>query len=130
MNRQAPCGRAQALSRTDLAERYLTVAELASEEEAEASHNVAVGNAVLAGIAAADALCCLRLGQRSRSQDHRIAIESLRTVDKALARDLEKLLRLKDIAHYGDRFLGGEQLVTAIRCGQRLVEAAREATRG
>jgi hypothetical protein len=129
MNRYVTCGRGQALTRTDVAERYLTVAEIAAEEDAEASHNVAVGNAVLAGIAASDALCCLRLGRRSRSQDHRVAVEAIRAIDHGLAHDLEKLLQLKDAAHYGDRLINTEKLISAVRCSRRLVEAAREPTR-
>ena len=129
MNREVDCGRDEALSRTDIAERYLSVAELSGEDEADASHNVAVGNAILAGIAASDALCCLRLGRRSRSQDHRAAVSLLGQIDSKLAQDLEKLLQLKDNAHYGDSFVNSRQLTTAIRAAQGLVEAAREATR-
>lgn len=129
MNREVLCGRVEALSRTDIAERYLTVAELAAEDDADAARNVAVGNAVLAGIAACDALCCLGLGRRSRGQDHRAAADLLRQVDTTLARDLEKLLQLKDTAHYGDRVVSSEKLTSAIRSARRLVEGAREATR-
>jgi len=40
---------------------------------------VAAGNAVLAGIAASDAICCVRLGCRHRGEDHRGATELLKT---------------------------------------------------
>ncbi|HZI96628.1 MAG TPA: hypothetical protein VFD41_03775 [Actinomycetales bacterium] len=129
MNREITCGRGEALSRTDVAERYLTVAELAAEDDAHASRNVAVGNAVLAGIAASDALCCLRLGRRSRGQDHHAAVDLVRHVDATLARDLDRLLRLKDTAHYGDQFISSDKVISSVRAAQRLVEAAREATR-
>ena len=129
MNREMACGRAQALSRTDVAERYLTLAELAAEDDSSASRNVAVGNAVLAGIAASDALCCLRLGRRSRGQDHREAVDLLRQVDRTSARDLAKLLMLKDTAHYGDRLINDENRTAALRAARRLVEGAREASR-
>jgi hypothetical protein len=33
--------------------------------------NVAAGLAVLAGVAASDAICCVRLGKRHRGEDHR-----------------------------------------------------------
>jgi len=45
-----------------VAEKYLDAAELMAEELAAAAGNVVVGVAVLAGIAAGDAICCARLG--------------------------------------------------------------------
>ena len=79
MSRQVPCSRGEALARANVAERYLTVADLAAEDDADTAHNVAVGNAVLAGIAASDALCCLRLFmcgglRRKRSTAWRFAV--------------------------------------------------------
>jgi hypothetical protein len=53
---------------------------------------------VLAGIAAADAVCCSALGRRSRSQNHRDAVALVRQVfpaGPAAARHLERLLGLK-----------------------------------
>lgn len=70
--RPQPCGRQEAQRRLARAEKFREVAELAaSEHEVKESLNVATAVAVLAGIAAADAACCARLGQRSRGQDHR-----------------------------------------------------------
>lgn len=56
---------------------YLDIAQLPAGEQDDASRNVAAGNAVLAGIAAADAICCVHLGKRSRGQDHREAVSLL-----------------------------------------------------
>ena len=51
----------EGISRRRIAEKYLEVAELAATEDGMAS-NVAVGLAVLAGIAASDAICIAALG--------------------------------------------------------------------
>lgn len=66
------CGRPQATARLAHARKFLDAADLiATDIDAdEANASVAASLAVLAGIAAADAACCARLGRRSRSQDH------------------------------------------------------------
>lgn len=51
---------------------------------------------VHAGIAAADAICCARLGMHATGQDHSAATALLGQVDKSLANDLQRLLGLKD----------------------------------
>jgi hypothetical protein len=110
------------------ARRYLDVAELtAGEEDAAAWRHVAVGNAVLAGIAAADALCCARLGRRSRDADHRAAVDLLRLVDERLARDLDRLLQVKDVAHYGTALISEANVRSCLRAARHLVEAAETA---
>lgn len=74
--RAQECNRAQAAVRLNQARAFLEVAELVGAEDDElANDNVAAALAVLAGIAAADAACCGTLGQRSRGQDHRQAIQ-------------------------------------------------------
>jgi hypothetical protein len=92
-----------------------------------ASPGVAAALAVLAGIAAADAACCVALGQRSRGQDHRQATDLLRQVQPdglTLARDLARLLDIKDGAHYGAVYVTGQKAAAAIKQARRLVEAA------
>ncbi len=128
MARRVRCGPAEARARCAVARRYLDVAELATtEDDASAWHNVATGNAVLAGIAAADALCCALLGQHSREADHRAAVALLTTARPASARDLERLLQFKDTAHYGSRLITAAALRSAVRAANRLVTAAEEA---
>ncbi|MHB8661983.1 MAG: hypothetical protein ACYDH6_04775 [Acidimicrobiales bacterium] len=63
MTRQPACGPADARLRAKVARAYLDVAETAAEERVDEARNVAAGNAVLAAIAAADAICCIRLGR-------------------------------------------------------------------
>jgi hypothetical protein len=130
MNRQPTCGLPDARARTAVARRYLDVAELtADEDDASAWRNVAVGNAVLAGIAASDALCCARLGRRSRDADHRAAVDLLAQVDERLGRDLDRLLQVKDVAHYGAGLISDPKVRSCLRAARHLVEAAETAVR-
>lgn len=102
-------GRVEAISRADARARlktarmYLTAAELIVDERADEAATVATGNAVLAGIAAADAICADASGERYRGPDHRAAADHLERVtgDKGLGRTLRELVDLKDAGHYG-----------------------------
>lgn len=62
--------------RRQVAEKYLEVASLIDSEDGTAI-NVCVGVAVLAGIAAADAICAAALGERYSGPDHDVAVEVL-----------------------------------------------------
>jgi hypothetical protein len=125
--RTATCTRADAARRQEHAEKFLEVAELVEGEsdEVAASANVSAALAVLAGIAASDAACCAALGRRSRGQNHRQAIDLLREVSPGgpdAAHQLQRLLDLKDSAHYGVITLSGEALETALRGARALAE--------
>lgn len=132
MNRPAgrteECNRAQAVVRLTHARAFLEVADLVGDVDDElASDNVAVALAVLAGIAAADAACCVTLGQRSRGQDHRQAIQLVTQVSsngQRLGRALKKLLDIKDGAHYGAVYVGSKDAKDALRSARTLLEAA------
>jgi hypothetical protein len=130
VTRQAPCGPADAARKARLARAYLDLAEQAAAGEGDEARNVAVGNAVLAAIAASDALTCLRLGRHSRGQAHTESAALLRTVrpDGArLARDLTTALTVKDAAHYGSVFVSAATLKTTLRAAGRLADAAETA---
>lgn len=126
MSRTTSCSRSDARRRVEVARAYLEVSQLAGEEEGGFA-NMAAGNAVLAGIAAADAITCATLGKRHRGQDHRGAVQLLGTVTPngaQLARHLETILAAKDLAHYGDRFITPSRLKNTRRAAERLVDAA------
>jgi hypothetical protein len=130
MPRQAPCGRAEASRRARLARAYLDLADQAAQQEGDEARNVAAGNAVLAAVAASDALTCLRLGQHSRGQAHPEAATLLRTTrpdGPKLAKALSTALGVKDAAHYGSVFVSATTLRTTLRAATRLVEAAEAA---
>jgi hypothetical protein len=113
-------------------------AETDRPEDLDFNH-VAAGNAVLAAIAASDAICCRLLGERSRGQDHREAISLLETVrfgtgdQRTLARRAHQLagalgdaLDLKDQSHYGTALLGRSEVRRLIRQTQKLLDDATE----
>lgn len=133
MTRQAPCGPDEAARKARLARAYLDLAEQAAAHDSDETRNAAAGNAVLAAIAASDALTCLRLGRHSRGQAHQDATALLRTLrpDGArLAKDLATALTVKDAAHYGSVFVSPTTLRSTQRAATRLVEAAEAAVSG
>ncbi|UZN02189.1 hypothetical protein [Cellulomonas sp. S1-8] len=83
---------------------------------------VAAALAVLAGIAAADAVCGHALGQYSRAQGHREAIDLLTSVDETLAKQLGLLLAQKDNAHYSPRAMSAVTVTQLVRAAGHLVE--------
>ena len=131
-SRTAPCGAADAQSRLRTARAYLEVAGLVlSERERDEHLNVSAGLAVLAGIAASDSVCCVRLRSRHRGDDHRGAADLLRRATPdgpELASTLLRLLDLKDEAHYGVLVVSARKARDAHRWATRLVERAAQET--
>ncbi|ARU51828.1 putative urease superfamily metal-dependent hydrolase [Cellulosimicrobium cellulans] len=81
--------------------------------------------AVHAGIAAADVVCCVRLGRYSRSENHQDAVALLTAADGDAARHLSSLLRLKTRAGYSPSSVSSQDAVRAERAMDALVELAR-----
>lgn len=128
ISRTQPCTRAQAAARLRQARKHLEVAELvASDVVSVGSANAAASSAVLAGIAASDAACCHVLGKRSRSDDHREAVDLLGQVTPGgakAANDLSLLLGLKDESQYGFGDIAATKLRRALRRAGSLIEFA------
>jgi hypothetical protein len=128
--RTVPCGGADARARLRTASAYLEVAgAVLNERDASEYRNVAAGVSVLAGIAASDAICGIRLGKIHRGDDHRAAADLLQqaTPDGAkLATVLRRLLGLKDAAHYGIPVVSSRSASDARRWAAQLVMRAIE----
>jgi hypothetical protein len=126
--RTQPCSIAQARTRLAHARKFLEVAELVAGEAGDVDYaSAAAALAVLAGIAASDAACCVALGRRSRGQDHLQAVELVEQVAPGgaqAAKALRRLLSLKDEAHYGLFDVGGRDLQAALRQAKTLVDFA------
>jgi len=118
------CGRPEALARLAKAKRYLHWAEAALEE---ADHDVAAGNAVIAAIAAADAICCVRLGTRSADDDHQAAGALLARADKDAAKALGRVLAVKHRAHYDHVPVPESAAKAAVRGARSVLDAAEAA---
>lgn len=79
---------------------------------------------VHAGIAAADVICCARLGLHAQGQSHSEAIQLLERVDRSRAKDLAALLGMKTRAGYSPTVSTMPTRKIAARSADRLVEAA------
>jgi hypothetical protein len=108
--RTRPASNEDARIRAQSASAYIEVAELALAEAEAAMHGVAAGVAVLAGIAAADAMCAKRLQLIHRGDDHRAAAELLSQATPdgpKLAATFKRLIDLKDEAFSTGRRMAG-----------------------
>lgn len=132
VDRTQDCGRGEARTRLRQARLYLEVAQVVTTDEPGEEATVATGNAVLAGIAAADAICCEAAGQRYRGGDHRRAVDHLEQVtgDADLAATLRDLIDLKDASHYGVRDVQVPRARSAVRKAAQLVDEAAKRVRG
>lgn len=129
MARSRRAGIADARQRLKYANAYLEIAELVLDDDRSEMPGVAAGLAVLAGIAASDAICALQLGEIHRGESHRDASELLRgaTSDgKRLAATLLKLLDIKDEAHYGLIVVPARKARDTVRWAQILTTRANE----
>jgi hypothetical protein len=124
--RTASCTPAQAKQRAAIPLAYLEAAESILRERSEVKAenlSVAAGTAVLAGIAASDAICGQRLRKIHRGDDHRGAIDLLRSAvpdGKQLSTKLGRLLDVKDEAHYGILFVSARKASGAVKAARVL----------
>ena len=131
--RVRPCDDTQAKQRLDRAREFLDVADLVSGEKGKDDSPVyasaAASLAILAGIAASDAACCKELRQRSRSENHRDAVELLEQIapnGRRAAKQMRELLDLKDKAQYGFLKLNSTELRKVMRRSKALTSFAEE----
>ena len=127
-SRSTDCTPAEARARREQAQAFLNVAEnLLSEPATQPETHVAAALAVLAAIAATDAICGLQLGHYSRGQDHNQAAALLETVDlpdHTLPAKLRRVLASKDTVHYSPRLISKTDTQTLVRQARALVDAA------
>ena len=130
------CSAAEARRRLAHARKFLEVTTFIEDERNDYGDpefaSAAASLAVLAGIAASDAACCKALGRRPRGQDHRDAgrlVAQIAPGGRLAARSLQRLLDLKDEAHYGFYDVSGPHLVRALREAGALVAFAEDVLR-
>jgi hypothetical protein len=131
-SRTSACGEREARTRLADARAQLQLAELAAAGSLAAEIKAAISSAVLAGIAASDAACCKALGRTNRSQNHRDAVELLGQISPGgpdAAKQLERLLSLKDESQYGFTELTGQKLQQAVRRAKAVLTHAEEVMR-
>lgn len=132
MAREPRCDAALALGRLRRAEAFLEAGDLVSglvhgdrAEETELAAAL-VTLWVHAGIAAADVICCARLGRHHAGTDHHGALQMLRKADGDRVAALRRLLDLKAPAAYGHRLVGRDDRLRAERAARSLVQRASE----
>lgn len=126
--RRAGCNDAYADARLNKAEAFALAAGLDPLSNDGPTRSVAVSNAVLAGIAAADSITCRTLRQRSASGNHADAIDLLRQAP-GQAQDagtyLIALVNVKNKARYEDRNPSVPETKRALRAMGSLIRIAR-----
>lgn len=118
--------RAGARARLKEARIYLSAAELL-DSGGSAESKVAGSNAILAGIAAADAICGLVLGERSASDDHAEAIGLLKRAthpSTKAATSLTRLLTRKTPVQYGVDAISSTDAANLIRWARDVLQEA------
>ena len=121
------CTPREALRRLSAARKFLEAAELYVADEDPDGRRVAVSNAVLAGIAASDAVCCARLGRHAVGDDHRAALELVGSIGpegRQVAKALTSLLSVKHKAQYQTAAVGKVDATAAVRRAQTLIATA------
>lgn len=125
--RREPFNSAQAADRLGYARKCHELGVLGGDDPDDVyASKVAVSLYVLAGIAAADAICGVRIGERWRGEDHRGALIVL---DEAVPREelgklLGALLDLKDKAQYSPALIRAAEEIKARRVSEQLIRHA------
>ena len=119
------CTEAERRGRLAKARQFLEAAELVETlADEDDLLDALVTLCVHAGIAAADVICCARLGEHATGQNHTEAVDLLGRVDKTSARDLSKLLGMKTRAGYSSTPISAANARAGLRGATRLVAAA------
>jgi hypothetical protein len=128
VTRIRPCGAGEAKVRAAEAQEHLALAEIYRPGEGSAARKASGSSAVLAAIAAADAVCCGRVKRRSAHTDHAAAVELLRQVSPEgpeLAKALSVAIKLKTAMQYGTDNVSESEHTRLMRAAERLVRAAQ-----
>ncbi|MGH9113811.1 MAG: hypothetical protein ACRDZN_16155 [Acidimicrobiales bacterium] len=125
--RRKVCDVGDARARHDKARQFLSLAKAAEGDEGDDTVRAAEASLLVgAGIAAVDAICCIRLGERSADGSHGAAVELVARVDRAAAKRLQTLLSLETAVQYGIRNPSKDQLAVARRAARALFDTATE----
>lgn len=129
MKRTTECTPAIRTGRLAKARQFMEAADVVAmlADEATDVGDAYVTLCVHAGIAASDVICCKRLGEHARGEDHNAAVDLLRTADADAARQLSALLGMKTKAGYSALPVSTNDHKRAGRAAQSLVDAAGRA---
>ncbi|OBY30914.1 hypothetical protein [Mycolicibacter kumamotonensis] len=119
--RTRSCSDAFRLGRLKKATEFLDTALLVAGQKPDAATNLFV----LAGIAAADVICCARLGRYAVGENHNEAAALLKQADPTVEKHLRTLLGVKTKAAYTHLTPTTDERKKAKRAAEALAEAAR-----
>lgn len=125
--RTKKCSTATREGRLAKAKQFWQAADLIESAVADQEEDLVdayITMCVHAGIAAADVICCARIGEHAQGQDHQEAIALLASVDKAAAKSLATLLGMKTHSGYSARRSPKKDRVRAERAAGALIDAA------
>jgi hypothetical protein len=117
--RRSSCTVSDARARVHDAAAFLEAAETAKDPDVIAT------NAIHSAIAAADAICCVALRERSADGEHAAAVRLLGQVDKKLAAALKRALDRKTQAAYESRDIAAADASACVRQAKTVLEAAQ-----
>jgi hypothetical protein len=113
-----PCDVQQARQRLVDARQFLEAAELLDAPDVVATC------AIHAAIAAADAITCHALGERSSDGNHVSAVDLLRQVDSKLSTSLKRALDRKTQAGYETTDISAADAASCVKWAEQLVASA------
>ena len=130
-SRLRKCDERTIAGRLAKAEQFLASAEIirefATDDQDVADAYVTL--CVHCGVAAADAICCIALGEHVQGDDHNQAVthvSKVRPDGAKLGTALRTLLGMKTRAGYSHEHIGTTECTRAQRAAERLLKAARE----
>jgi hypothetical protein len=118
--RKRECFEVIRAGRLKKAKEFYTAAVLVEN----ATPNASVDLFVDAGIAAADVICCSRLGVYAAGENHNEAVALLEKAERSAAKYLRTLLNLKSKVAYTHQSVTKDERKKASRAAENLVEAA------
>ena len=121
--RCTPATRAGRLAKA--AQFYLAAETIATTIEDQDVADAYVTLCVHAGIAAADAICCARLGEHAQGEEHQEAVALLTKADRTIAKHLKVLLDMKTRSGYSAVPTSKTDQKRAGRAAAALLGAAR-----
>lgn len=122
--RTRPCSTAIRRGRLKKATEFLDTALRVEDEAPDAAANLFI----LGGIAAADVICCARLGQYAAGENHNEAAAWLKKADPRVEKHLRTLLGVKTKVAYTHETPTADERKKARRAAEALLEAARRAS--
>lgn len=123
---QRDCDSTVISGRMAKATEFLDLAEFAEDTHPTAAADLYID----AGIAAADVICCVRIGVHSNTGNHNGASALLQKADPGSERHLATLLSLKNKAAYTHEPISAAECKKMSRAAGHLVAAARRAVAG